>query len=120
MVKWKKRPLSPMKKLIAQIRKTSEYKKWKTRILKEQCPTYPKVKKFTQVHHLEHISKIIKRCNITSIDQAIKCKELWKAKGLVLSRGEHSIVHRMERIKYPTKGFVFLLAQELKRFKESL
>ena len=116
----RKNKLSPLKILIAKIRKTKEYLRWKLKIIKAQCPTYPKVKKFTQVHHLRHISKIIVENNITTVEEAIKCRALWTAKGVVMSRGEHMFIHRLERIKYPTAGFVKLLKEQSLRLSEAL
>ena len=106
-----------MKKLIIAIRKTSEYKRWRNRILKEECSTYPKIPKFTQVHHTTNFSTLLNLYQITSVEEAISCKELWEVEGVVLTRGEHFLMTKFGFYKYVTKGFLILLDEKIKELK---
>lgn len=112
-------PISELKKLMNKVRKTEQYLKWKKEIL--DC-AYPKgdAPKGIQVHHSEcNFSWYFKHYNITTVQEAIACKPLWLAKGVCLTRGEHFALTRISLYKYPTQGFVQLLAEELARLQEA-
>ena len=112
-------PISELKKLMNKVRKLPEYLEWKRWIL-EQSYIPGTEPKGIQIHHCDHnFSWYFKEHNITTIEQAKKCKALWLARGICLTRGEHFALTRIALYKYPTPGFVILLSQELERLQEA-
>lgn len=68
-------------KIGIQIRTSSEYKKWRTSVFKRDKYSCCKCKyegNKLQVHHKKPFYKILDDNKITTIEQARKCKELWK------------------------------------------
>ena len=113
----REKKVSPIKLLMKELRKTPEYLRWKENIIKSEIPTYPKVPKWTQVHHLYPFSYLLKDYNITTVEEGRKCKNLWRAEGCCLTRGEHFYITRIGLYKYVSRGFIFLMHQELKRLE---
>lgn len=112
-------PPSELKKLMNKVRKLPEYLEWKQWIL-EQSYVPGSIPKGIQIHHSEHnFSWYFKEYNISTIEEARKCKALWCAKGICLTRGEHFAITRISLYKYPTSGFIQLLAEQLERLQEA-
>jgi hypothetical protein len=78
-------PASPLLKL--KIRNTTKYLNWRLSILKRDnftcqiCHTSVKEKKSLklEVHHPKAFDEICNENNVSTIEQALECKELWNA-----------------------------------------
>lgn len=91
-----------LNKLCLKIRQCSKYKAWRQVILDRDKETL----KNLQVHHKDPFTDIILRNNITSVEDAEECEELWDiSNGITIAKGEHHIISLIERYKYHTKGF---------------
>ena len=92
-----KRPLSDF------IRATAKYRKWRKDIIERDnyvCQSCNKRKKLTQVHHKINFNKLIKENNITTIEEAINCKDLWDMdNGITMCRKCHNIYHKINFFK---------------------
>jgi len=95
---------------IYRIRQLKQYKKWKEAILKRDYPLFtPKeIKRFQiQVHHIESVKNLIDKNNLTTIEEVIKTDKFWDINnGIALRKGEHFLITQLERIKYPSPGFI--------------
>lgn len=111
--------ISPFKKMMNKIRKTPPYLKWRWSILQADFPN-GFVPKGTQVHHTTNFSTLLREYGIESVEDAIKCKELWKAEGVTMNRGEHFLLTRLALYKYPSKGFAKLLMAETFRIQQAV
>ncbi len=115
-----KKPISELKKLMNKVRKLPQYAKWRSRILYNEFLDNP-IPKGTQVHHSHmNFSDYFRIYNINSIEDAIECAPLWKAPGVCMSRGEHFLLTRLALYKYPSVGFVTLLAREFERLQTAM
>ena len=95
-------------KLGLKIRRSEKYKKWRARVLKRDLKIMSnKINlKSLQVHHKFPFLKILVKYNIRSVEDAEKCKALWRLQnGTTITKGEHRIISLIERIKYHTPGF---------------
>ena len=102
------------KKLCGQIRRSDKYQIWKSKVLKRDKLEI----KFPNVHHKKSFTQILINNEVQSLDDAIKCKELWELdNGITISRGEHRIITLLERIKYPSQGFLEILREYIGRRK---
>lgn len=105
-----------LNKLCLQIRKCNKYKDWRQTILNRDKETL----KNLQVHHKDPFRDIILRNNITSVEDAEECKELWRiGNGITITKGEHNILSLIERYKYHTKGFFKAIIPLIKKQKET-
>ena len=99
--------------LIRKLRKTPKYRKWKKKILRRDG--WSIVDKGIQVHHKKELTHLLNDNNITKLEQALSCYELWRINnGVTLKRGEHFILTKLRRYKYLTKGFVDFIHEWLK------
>ena len=103
-----------LNKLCLKIRQCDKYKDWRQSVLDRD----KEVLKNLQVHHKESFRDIILRNNIASVEDAEKCKELWKiSNGITITKGEHNVISLIERYKYHTKGFFKAMVPLLKKQK---
>ena len=97
-------------KFIYRIRQLAQYKKWRGEILQRDFPgiTPEEVKKRKlQVHHHDGVKEMIDRFNLKTIEDVINCPKFWDiSNGMSLKKGEHFLITSLERMKYPTQGFV--------------
>lgn len=99
-------------KFRAEIRGLREYKNWRDEVIKKSGIKNMKGK---QVHHIKELKRIIEENNITTIEQARQCKELWDVNnGSILKKGEHFIITQLERMKYHSVGFIQYLKEWIK------
>jgi hypothetical protein len=102
-------------KLECDIRKCPAYNMWKQAVLKRDVPTYPKIPKNINVHHIKKFRQILMESNVKTLDDALRCSELWDVdNGVCLTKGEHFIISILERYKKPPRG----LMQYLKRWMD--
>jgi len=77
-----------------QIRGCENYKEWRDSIFKRddyKCQICKKYGVDLNAHHKKYFSKIIKENNIISLEDAIKCKELWDtSNGITLCKNCHN------------------------------
>lgn len=100
------------KKLCGQIRRSDKYKIWKNKVLRRDKLNI----KYPNVHHKKSFTQILIDNEVKSLDDATKCKELWELdNGITISRGEHRIITLLERIKYPSLGFLGILREYINR-----
>jgi hypothetical protein len=98
------------RRLIKRIRETKKYYKWKRKCLRRDVKSYPDIPKGVQVHHIKELSKLVKKYNIKTVKEALRCEILWRVDlGITLKRGEHFIFTKLGRYKYITRGFIELL-----------
>lgn len=69
-------------KLVESIRKCFKYSYWRTEIYNRdnftcQMPGCNKINKSLNAHHIKPFRKIIEENKITTVEQALDCKELW-------------------------------------------
>ena len=91
--------------LLYTIRNHPKYIEWR----KAVCDAWdlPFRCKGIQIHHLKPVTQILKDNNITTLEQALECAELWNVKnGVPLTTGEHHILSIMERHKRVSIGFL--------------
>ncbi|GAG55502.1 unnamed protein product [marine sediment metagenome] len=88
-----------MGKLKRKIRRLPQYKEWKEGVLKRDVPTYPVIPVGLQVHHHKKtFTAILKENNIKTVEEAIRCRELWDIKlGQVVPKGDHYIISQLEK-----------------------
>ena len=84
-----------------QIRTCSKYKEWRLAVyIKDnfQCKDCGSKKSGNfNAHHLKHFSKILFENNITTLEQALACKELWDVfNGITLCEKCHNKRHKKE------------------------
>jgi len=105
--KWKKKNAFEDK-----IRRSKKYKEWKHEILKRDVPSYPKRPKNINVHHLKGFRKILEENNIKTLEEAMKCKELWNIdNGVTLWKSEHYVITLLHRRKNISLGFIRCLEE---------
>lgn len=93
-----------------QLRGLGEYKKWRKDVIKAFEDEGGIYKKGMQTHHFKPFGQIIIENNITTIEEARECEELWDvSNGVVLKKGEHFILSQLERMKYHSKDFFKML-----------
>lgn len=82
--------------LAFKIRRTKNMKVWKSTILKRDnytCTCCGKNRDL-QVHHIIHFRNLIYKYNITTLEESLKCKELWDTNnGTTLCVGCHAEEH---------------------------
>jgi hypothetical protein len=82
-------------KLQEKLRKIKEYKKWRESIFKRDdwtCQMCEKRGVYLEAHHLVEFNRIIKIHNITTLNLARNCEDLWKkSNGLTLCRKCHNL-----------------------------
>ena len=106
-----------LNKLCLKIRQCDKYKVWRQSVLDRDKETL----KNLQVHHKEPFRDIISRNNITSVEDAEGCKELWGlSNGITITKGEHNVISLIERYKYHTKGFFKAIVPLIKEQKKIL
>ena len=106
-----------LNKLCLKIRQCDKYKVWRQKILDRD----KEILKNLQVHHKEPFRDIISRNNITSVEDAEKCRDLWKlSNGITITKGEHNVISLIERYKYHTKGFFKAIIPLIKEQKKTL
>ena len=93
------------KKLIRKLRKCEKYLTWKKCVLRRDG--WSEKDKGIQVHHHpKDISRLLDEYKILTVEQALKCSDLWSLDiGISLTRGEHYIITKLRRYKYLTEGF---------------
>lgn len=89
--------------LVMQIRNSSEYKEWRTKVFKRDDFTCQKCGSDRsgdlEAHHIEFLSVIIEKYQIKTLDDALKCKRLWEIEnGITLCEKchrkiKHLIIH---------------------------
>ena len=86
-------------KLCDRIRNSDEYKKWRIKVFKRDnwaCCNHHRVGGTLNVHHIKEMAIIIKENNIKTMEEAIKCKELWDVNnGVTLCIDCHREVHQV-------------------------
>jgi hypothetical protein len=118
----KPRKRDATKQLLYAIRTSEKYVMWREAVLKEQVPTYPCIPKDINVHHQHKVTDIVKQYRIKSLVDALACDALWDvSNGVVLTRGEHSIVTDIERYcaRNVSVGFIRALETFLKDRKHT-
>ncbi|GAB3883433.1 HNH endonuclease [Spirosoma agri] len=82
--------------LVRYIRRLDEYEQWKRtvfirdRFTCQVCGKRNGRKIIIEAHHLKDISKLVREYNITSVDEALQCAELWAiSNGQTLCRTCH-------------------------------
>lgn len=89
--------------LLIKIRKSKRCLEWKKKILERDN----EIENSLHVHHLIPFRELIIKYQITTPEEAEKCKELWDTNlGVTITKGEHQIITNMERINKFTKGFI--------------
>ncbi len=89
------------------IRQLPEYERWRQGVLQRDVKNYPIIKRGMQVHHITPLGKLLKQLNISTVEDAKLCAELWDIKlGRALTKGEHYIVSLMERKKEVSGGLI--------------
>ena len=85
---------SPLRKLI---QGNNKYVEWRTTVFKRdnyKCRTCNKNSKYLNVHHIISYSQIIKENNISSLEKALACDELWDINnGITLCKTCHKKLH---------------------------
>ncbi len=105
--------------LMRQIRESEHYKQWRSDVLKLRVSTYPKVPKNIQVHHRKPFQTILTDNNITTLQEALQCTELWDVNnGYTLTSGEHYIISQMEHHKHLSPTFLMLLGDFIELAKK--
>lgn len=106
----KKNATKELNILVNKIRLLKKYKIWKFKVLKRD---YPELKEKDirrnrlQVHHIIPIKQLILENNIKTPKEASKCANLWNVdNGKSVRKGEHYFITQIERMKYPSKGFI--------------
>jgi hypothetical protein len=67
-------------RLLELIRGTYQYRQWRSDVFTRDnftCQKCGRTGIFLNAHHIEELFKIVRRFNITTIEQAIQCSELW-------------------------------------------
>lgn len=67
-------------KLSDRIRRTNKYKEWRKHVFERDNYTCQECKKrgsYLEAHHIKQFSKILEDNDITTLDKAYECKELW-------------------------------------------
>jgi hypothetical protein len=86
--------------LLTQIHNCNEMKEWKRAIIRRDnardwfsgCNCSKKL----EVHHIIRIKNLIEKYNITTIQEAISCKELWDTNnGITMFKTSHQAYHQM-------------------------
>lgn len=104
-----------LNKLCLKIRQCNKYKAWRQAILDRDNETL----KDLQVHHKDPFRDIILRNEITSVEDAENCDELWDIdNGITITKGEHRILSLIERYRYHTEGFFIAMKELLKEQME--
>ncbi|MCK4686646.1 MAG: hypothetical protein KAT66_00790 [Candidatus Lokiarchaeota archaeon] len=84
-------------KLSDKIKKSLEYKYWREKVFKRDNYTCQKCKKkggIIHPHHIKSFALILKENNITTLEQALKCKELWNTdNGQTLCKDCHKLTN---------------------------
>lgn len=92
--------------LINKIRSLHQYKKWENDVIYRDNYTCQKTKIIYKkyklvVHHIHNFASIIKENNITTVEQALQCEQLWDINnGITLSKESHKEFHN----KYWTRN----------------
>lgn len=77
------------------IKSSLNYKLWRELVFKRDnwiCQKCKQPKKYIHAHHIKSFSEIINKNNIKSVDDAIKCEELWDINnGLTLCKDCHRL-----------------------------
>ena len=111
---FKKLSTKEFKKLQGQIRRSKKYLKWKKQIHQRDKLDL----KSPNIHHKKPFKQILIDNSIQSLDDAMKCKELWDINnGITITRGEHRIVSLLERMKNNTPGFLQILREYVEKRK---
>lgn len=66
--------------LLVKIRNTIEYYTWRLNVYKRngfRCISCQQIGKELNAHHIKAISEILDENNIKTVEEALKCKELW-------------------------------------------
>jgi len=93
-------------KLVDRIRKTPEYFEWRVNVFKRDSfscmmPLCINRAKEFNAHHIKDFSSIVEENNISTLDQAIKCAELWDTNnGITLCKKCHSRIRQHEKEYY--------------------
>jgi len=86
--------LTPLTK---SIRKCSKYKQWVKNCFERDnytCMVSGIMGSKLVVHHIKYFSKILEENNITTLEEAIACEELWNINnGITLCCNIHKLVH---------------------------
>lgn len=89
--------------LIKQIRNCNEYKVWYKNIFgrdKYTCQKCNKINIYLEAHHIKQLTEIIYEYNITSLDQALSCPDLWDLNnGITLCKECHKKIKIKRRFK---------------------
>lgn len=111
-LKGKKIPLETRKKISAtlgngkteisrRIRVNSKYKEWRARVFRRDgftCQICKQVGRDLEAHHIKPMSDILQEKEIETLEDAIKCRELWRTdNGVTLCKECHRLVHRKMR-----------------------
>lgn len=84
--------------LLSRLRHTKNYKIWKSAVFERDnwtCQTCQERGLFIEAHHIIEMSKMIRECNIKSIEEAVKCMPLWNVdNGVTLCEGCHNITKK--------------------------
>ncbi len=89
--------------LLVKIRNTIEYHSWRLNVFKRdgfRCINCQKVGGKLRAHHIKAISKILDENNIKTVEEALKCKELWDTNnGVTLCNECHKLTDNYGRKK---------------------
>lgn len=100
--------------LLYAIRNSPKYKIWKKEILAELFPNGKPDDLQVHVHHIVKLSLLLKRNNITTLEQALVCEPLWdKKNAVVITKSEHFIVSALERRLKPSANLIYQLKKWL-------
>lgn len=111
-----------------QIRKSDRYKKWRLSVFKKDsfvCQDCGQAHKNLNAHHLKEFTLILQENNITTIEQALQCQELWNVEnGITLCGDCHIERHKKQsfeegRIRGHMEGFIMgrIYQKQLALFK---
>lgn len=100
--------------LSEKIRECFKSKRWRTAILKRDnwtCQSCDKTKMSFEVHHIKRFSVILRENKVKTLEEAIKCKELWNINnGITLCRKCHKKTKKNHEEEYE-KFFLNILKQ---------
>lgn len=100
--------------LLYAIRNSLKYKLWKKEILNENFPNGKPEDLQVHVHHLVKLSLLLKRHNITTLEQALACEPIWdKTNAVVITKSEHFIVSALERRLKPSANLIYQMKKWL-------
>jgi len=89
--------------LIKSIRLCFNYRQWRSDIFTRDNFTCQKcdetISEYLNIHHIKSLSSILQKHEITTLEKAIECEELWNINnGITLCKECHKLIHKKRRI----------------------